>query len=108
MKDVQDSLGWRNLGNFLLSRYHLVFGFYIDWFNPLTNKITGMLFHCSCFLFLQYIKGPVVSCGAIVLYCLSLPIESRFLLENIFIVGLIPIGLPDVWTISHILLAFEK
>lgn len=52
---------------------------------------------------LQYV-GKVVSVGAIVLYCLNLPIEIRFLLENVFILGLIPpAGSPDVWTISHIL-----
>ncbi|KAJ7111670.1 hypothetical protein C8R44DRAFT_632715, partial [Mycena epipterygia] len=38
------------------------------------------------------------------LYCLNLPIEIRFLLENVFILGLILLaGSPDVWTISHIL-----
>lgn len=43
------------------------------------------------------------------MYCLNLPIEVRFLLENIFIVGLIPApGTPDVWTISHILIAFSR
>ncbi|KAJ7613441.1 hypothetical protein FB45DRAFT_266961 [Roridomyces roridus] len=93
MRDVQDSPAWNGLRHFLASKYHLVFSFYIDWFNPLTNKIAG----------------PVVSCGAIVLYCLNLPVESRFLLENIFIFSLIPgPGEPDVWTIAHVLIAFTK
>ncbi|KAJ7241524.1 hypothetical protein B0H12DRAFT_1250312 [Mycena haematopus] len=93
MTDVQDSPAWRSLGNFVLSRYHLVFGFYIDWFNPLTNKLAG----------------PVVSCGAIVLYCLSLPIEVRFLVENICVLALIPgPDMPDVWTIAHIMISFAR
>lgn len=50
-----------------------------------------------------------MSCGAIVLYCLNLPIEVRLLLENIFIVGIIPgPNSPDVWTISHILISFVE
>jgi len=41
MKDIHDSPAWKNLRVFLLSLYHLVFGIYVDWFNPFTNKIAG-------------------------------------------------------------------
>ncbi|KAJ7224212.1 hypothetical protein GGX14DRAFT_350529, partial [Mycena pura] len=61
IRDVQDSPAWRTLGNFVLSRYHLVWAIYIDWFNPYTNKIAGM---SSCeFLafFLKFSIGKVVS-----------------------------------------------
>ena len=43
MRDVQDSPAWRDLYPFWSrSPYHLVFSIYLDWFNPLTNKIAGM------------------------------------------------------------------
>ncbi|KAJ6497971.1 hypothetical protein C8R47DRAFT_972276, partial [Mycena vitilis] len=93
MHDVQDSPAWRSLGNYVTFQYNLVWAVYIDWFNPFTNKIAG----------------KVISCGAIILYCLNLPIEIRFLLENIFILGMIPgQGMPDTWTISHIFDSFVK
>ncbi|KAF7373974.1 hypothetical protein MSAN_00610100 [Mycena sanguinolenta] len=91
MRDIQDSPAWRSLGNYLLTRYHLVFAFYVDWFNPFTMKIAGQ----------------VLSFGVIILYCLNLPIEVRFRLENIFIVGIIP-GDPDIWTTTHILISFAE
>lgn len=50
-----------------------------------------------------------MSCGAIILYCLNLPIEIRFLLENVFILGMIPgPNLPDAWAIAHVLDSFVK
>jgi len=64
---------------------------YIDWFNLFTNKIAG----------------KVASCGTVILYCLNLPLEIRFLPENIFIFGIIPgPGMADVWAISRVLRAF--
>ncbi|KDQ34156.1 hypothetical protein PLEOSDRAFT_1033831, partial [Pleurotus ostreatus PC15] len=88
MRDIQDSPAWQSLRNFLQSPYHLIFGMYVDWFNPFTNKIAG----------------KVASCGAIVLYCLSLPLEIRFLPENVYILGIMPgPHAPDTWTISHVL-----
>ena len=43
MKDIHDGPAWKNLRAFLLSPYHLVFGIYVDWFNPFTNKIAGKI-----------------------------------------------------------------
>ena len=43
MKDIHDSPAWKNLRAFLLSPYHLVFGIYVDWFNPFSNKIAGKI-----------------------------------------------------------------
>ncbi len=41
MHDVQDSPAWKNLFRVDDSAHKLVFGLYIDWFNPFTNKIAG-------------------------------------------------------------------
>lgn len=45
-----------------------------------------------------------MSCGAIILYCLNLPPEVRYLTENIFIVGLTPSPKkPDAVQLMHLL-----
>ncbi|KAF9012297.1 hypothetical protein BDZ89DRAFT_1094884 [Hymenopellis radicata] len=88
MRDVDDSPIWKSFQDYFRTRYNLIFGIYIDWFNPYTNKI----------------GGKQVSCGAIVLYCMNLPIEVRFLPENVFIAGMTPIpSLPTAVTLSHIM-----
>ena len=42
MNDVHDSPAWRDLTGLFSTARHLVFGLYIDWFNPFTNKIASM------------------------------------------------------------------
>ncbi|KIK49924.1 hypothetical protein GYMLUDRAFT_139418, partial [Collybiopsis luxurians FD-317 M1] len=93
MHDISDSPFWQSIRDFLKSEYHLVFATYIDWFNPLGNKTAG--------------KSR--SCGALVLYCLNLPLELQFLQENVFPVCLIP--LPHeatVWSLGHLLPHFVE
>ncbi|KAJ4487060.1 hypothetical protein C8J55DRAFT_594498 [Lentinula edodes] len=88
MYDIQDSPFWDSIRHNLNSPHDLIFSVYVDWFNPLGNKQAG----------------KQISCGAIVLYCLNLPLEIRFRPENIFVVGMMPgpHG-PTVGTIHHIL-----
>jgi hypothetical protein len=74
MWDIYDSPAWRSLGPYTTTYGNLTFSYYIDWFNPLTNKIAG----------------KKISCGAIMMFCLNLPPELRHKPENTFFVGLTP------------------
>jgi hypothetical protein len=90
MHDIYDSPAWSSLHPFLQSPYHLVFALYIDWLNPLTNKIAGMSINFGVWVKINKCLGKVVSCGAIILYCLNLPISIRFLHANTLTVGMTP------------------
>jgi hypothetical protein len=85
MHSVWDSPAWRSLGSFTTTPNNLTFSYYIDWFNPFTNKIAG----------------KTVSCGAIMMFCLNLPHELQQLPENIFFAGITPPPKePNVTTIT--------
>ncbi|KAJ2911519.1 hypothetical protein MD484_g8896, partial [Candolleomyces efflorescens] len=87
MTSIWDSPAWRSLGSFATTSGNLTFSFYIDWFNPLTNKIAG----------------KTVSCGAIMFFCLNLPYELQHLPENTFFAGITPPPKePNVVTISNL------
>jgi hypothetical protein len=74
MHCIWDSPSWRSLGAFTTTSGNLTFSYYIDWFNPFTNKISG----------------KTASCGAIILVCLNLPYELQHLPENTFFAGITP------------------
>jgi hypothetical protein len=74
MSSIWDSPAWRSLGSFTTTPGNLTFSYFIDWFNPLTNKIAG----------------KIVSCGAIMMFCLNLPPDLRHLPENTFFAGITP------------------
>ncbi|XP_006455800.1 hypothetical protein AGABI2DRAFT_153601 [Agaricus bisporus var. bisporus H97] len=85
--NVQSFESWLQ---FLLSRPggNLTFSFYIDWFNPFTNKIAG----------------KIASCGAIIMFCLNLPYHCRHRPEYTFFAGITPPPHePTVTTISSLL-----
>jgi hypothetical protein len=93
MTSVWESPAWQSLASlgenaFAQRPGNLTFSLYIDWFNPLTNKIAG----------------KQISCGAILLCCMNLPEELRYLPENVFFVGITPgPKSPDVIQIHQIL-----
>ncbi len=74
MHSIWDSPTWHSLGPFTMTPGNLTFSYYIDWFNPFTNKIAG----------------KSASCGAIIMFCLNLPYELQHLPENTFFAGITP------------------
>jgi hypothetical protein len=87
MHDIWESPAWQSLGSFSTTSRNLTFSYYIDWFNPFTNKQAG----------------KHVSCGAILLFCLNLPPEMRHLSGNMYIQGLTLLPKePDIVTITHV------
>jgi hypothetical protein len=87
MHDIWESPAWQTLGAFSTTPGNLTFSYYIDWFNPFLNKISG----------------KHVSCGAIIMFCLNLPPELRHRPENIFIAAMTPPDRePTFVTISNI------
>lgn len=56
------------------SELRLVWAISVDWFNPFENKISG----------------KKVSVGLVSMVCLNLPTATRYLSENIYLVGIIP------------------
>jgi len=67
---------------------NLTFSFFIDWFNPFSNKI----------------GGKAVSCGVIIMFCLNLSYHLWHKPENTFFAGITPPPHePSVVTISALL-----
>jgi len=88
MYNIWNSLAWQSLEPFTTTKNNLTFSFFIYWFNPFTNKISG----------------KTVSCGAIIIFCLNLPYHLRYQSENTYFAGISPPSYkPSVTTITALL-----
>lgn len=79
VSDIHESYAWkrfrdRNGVQYTASSGNLTFGMFVDGINPYGNKISGR-------------KASITF---IVLVCLTLPFELRYLPENLFLVGIVP------------------
>ena len=91
MRDIWDSPAWHELQPYVSVSGNLIFTFWIDWFNPLSNRIAG----------------KKISCGAIMCACLNLPIGLRRHTDYTFFVGITPGPRePSVTTLNNILRPF--
>ncbi|MBW0533732.1 hypothetical protein O181_073447 [Austropuccinia psidii MF-1] len=88
--DVAQGAMWKTLfqNEARNSSWTLAFSLFIDWFNPLQNKLAGRQ----------------VSMGVIALNCLNLPPRLRYQSQYTFLSGIIPGPMqPNMFTISNVL-----
>ncbi|KNZ43946.1 hypothetical protein VP01_9688g1, partial [Puccinia sorghi] len=92
--DYIQSRAFRKLASFAKpanknkSTLDLVFTLFVDWFNPLGNKMVG----------------KQVSLGVLALTCLNIPPTTQYKPQFTYVAGIIPApNQPDMITIKHIL-----
>lgn len=88
MYDIWDSPAWWSLEPFTTMKDNLTFSFFIDWFNPFTNKTLG----------------KTVLYSTIVMFCLNLLYNLQYQPENTYFAGITsPPYEPSVTTITALL-----
>jgi len=88
MYDIWDSPAWQSLEPFTTTKDNLTFSFFIYWFNPFTNKISG----------------KTVSYGTIMIFCLNLPYHLQHQPENTYFAEISPSPYePSITTITALL-----
>ncbi|MBW0545654.1 hypothetical protein O181_085369 [Austropuccinia psidii MF-1] len=95
MCDYQKSPSWKNLypesHDSQSSSIQLSFSLFVDWFNPLTNKLAG----------------KQILLGVMALNCLNIPPHIRWKRQNTFISSMIPApNQPNMITINNVLSYF--
>lgn len=88
MRDIWDGPAWQSHRAYHAESGNLTFSFFVDWFNPYTNKIAG----------------KKASVGNLMMCCLNLPPDLRYHAGYTFQIGLTPGPKePSVTTINHVL-----